>query len=235
MIGDPPNFPSAAKQYGTVLLSRKRQVLAKPGIVAIVMDMSEDNKQSAASVGRGSASGRGSAAGVCPSIQPENVHAAPVVRLLGAEGLLRSYLPWHDRLVGGLRVVGCGDPVEEGASLHDAAKSGRSVADSAFVPAFAHRHAHACQAAQTAGPPFPTGCDGQQRIRVAARQPLLCPAAKKDGRTWAKMPSRVSSLSETQLGLRNDQPSDCGSSCQPGTQARFWRIRAAARRRALTP
>ena len=58
---------------------------------------------------------------------PEEVHAAPVVRVFGAEGLLRADVPRRDRSVGGRRLARGGDWSEDDSALDHAAEGRRPV------------------------------------------------------------------------------------------------------------
>src|SRR5688572_9805204 len=102
----------------------------------------EPDQQVAAEGGaRSIGGGAGDPAGVLAPLQPEEVHAAPVVRIAGAQDASAAGLSRDGRVAGGHARTGAGTGPAVRAALHDATEGGRAVADRrAAGPATAGRH-----------------------------------------------------------------------------------------------
>jgi len=188
-------------------------------------DRGEDEQESEARACGSLEGGRGVAAGVLAPLQPQEVHAAPVVRLPGAEGLLRAHVPRHDGIVGGRRLARLGDWAHADPALDHPAESGRPAADVALVPPPVVDDGRAREAGQDRSSARATGRRGHQRLRVAAHEPLLRPAAKNDRHGRAPAARVVSPLSEVGGRLRYREPLHSGGSRQPGPSAGLRRLR----------
>jgi hypothetical protein len=194
--------------------------------------MNEDQQESETGAERSARGGGSFAARVFASMQPQEVHTASALCVLGAEGLLQPHLSRHGGPVDGRRFAARSDRLGTSAPLHNAAKGGRSVVGEEVVPTVDHGHSPAGTKGEDPRPQCASGRDGHQRLRSTPHQPLLCVAAKKGGKTRANMCGLLSSLSQAGRGLRHGESLLPLGAGQPGTTARLRRLPSPARRSA---
>ncbi len=205
-------------------------MLAKPVSWMIRITVYEDDQIATAGIGRSSPYRRSGVAAVCSSVQSADLHATSIVRVLGAQGLLRLDLPRSRGPAGRLYRSGGSDWAGIDPALHHTAEGRRSAARIAFLSSSSRCDGSHCTTATRSAASLSFGGDGHQRIRIQAHQPLLRPATQNDGKTWANTPRRVSALSQTGHCLRHGKSFRPGGASQSGTAAGLWRLRTVAAR-----
>ncbi len=153
-------------------------------------------------------------------------------RKRGHSGFIKSRMSPFHAPVSGRRFAPGSDRAEKSAALHDAAKSGRSVAGGGLVSAADHDDGSASTEGETSPPPRAAGRHRHQRLRSTSHQPLLCLATKKGGKARAKVRRLLSPLSQVGSGLRHGESPLPGGPGQPRATARLRRLPPVADRSA---
>jgi hypothetical protein len=166
-------------------------------------------------------------AALCAPVQSQEVHAAAIVCLLGAQRVHAVRLPQVGGVVGRLPGVVCRDRVEYRAALHDLPKSGAAAVGCAVRPAHARQDGPLGAGDRPAENARAIGSGGWQRLGVASRESLLCETSCELLEILAKDDLRA--VSQGRRAVRLREPLDPGDRARAGAGARHQTLPPAAR------